>query len=365
MKAAVWYGKKDVRVEDVLEPPAPGPEEVKIKVHWCGICGSDLHEYLAGPIFIPVESPHPLTGKTAPLILGHEFSGEVVEVGEGVTNVKIGDRVSPDACRYCGTCFMCKQNRYSVCEKSAFTGLMADGAFAEYVNVPAYTLYKLLPEISSEAGALIEPIAVGVHAIRRGHVLVGDTVAIVGTGTIGLVSLQAARAAGASKVFCLEMARARGPVEMARARKEARKEFAKKLGATAVVDPTETDAVEEVRRLTGGLGVDVAIECVGGEETASLAIQLTRRGGKTVIVGIFEKPSQLHFNELVFNEKEVVGSLAYYGEFATTIALLADGRLVAEPLITGKIKLDDIVEKGFEELVARKGSNIKILVSPG
>ena len=351
MKAAVWYGKKDVRVEDVPEPPAPGPEEVKIKVHWCGICGSDLHEYLAGPIFIPVESPHPLTGKTAPLILGHEFSGEVVEAGESVTNVKVGDRVTADACQYCGTCFMCKQNRYSLCEKLAFTGLMADGAFAKYVNVPAYTLYKLLPEISYEAGALVEPIAVGVHAIRRGHVLVGDTVAIVGAGTIGLVTLQAARAAGASKVFSLEMARAR-------------KEFATKLGATAVVDPSKTDAVEEVRRLTGGLGVDVAIECVGGEKTAPLAIQLTRRGGKTVIVGIFEKPSELHFNELVFNEKEVIGSLAYYGEFATTIALLADGRLVAEPLITGKIKLDDIVEKGFEELVAHKESNIKILVSP-
>lgn len=351
MKAAVWHGKKDVRVEEVPEPPAPGPGEVKIKVHWCGICGSDLHEYVAGPIFIPTTAPHPLTGKKAPLTLGHEFSGEVVEVGEGVTNVNIGDRVSPDACHYCGTCFMCKLNRYSTCEKLAFTGLMADGAFAEYVNVPAYTLYKLPPEIPSEIGALVEPIAVGIHAMRRGHVLEGDTVAILGAGTIGLVTLQAARAAGASKVFSIEMAKAR-------------KEFAQKLGATAVIDPTETDVVEEVRRLTGGLGADVAIECIGGEKTGPQAVELVRRGGKAVIVGIFEKPSQLHFNELVFFEKEVVGSLAYYGEFDTAISLLADGRIVGEPLITGKIKLDDIVEKGFEELIAHKESNIKILVSP-
>jgi len=351
MKAAVWHGRRNVRVEEVPEPPAPGPGEVKIKVHWCGICGSDLHEYVAGPIFIPVESPHPLTGKTAPLILGHEFSGEVVEVGEGVTDVKVGDRVTADACWYCGECYMCKRNRYSLCEKLAFTGLMADGAFAEYVNVPAYTLYKLPPEIPSDIGALVEPIAVGIHAIRRGHVLEGDTVAIVGAGPIGLVTLQAARAAGASKVFCIEIAKAR-------------KEFAQKLGATAVVDPTETDVIEEIRRLTDGLGVDVAIECVGGEGTAPLAIQLTRVGGRAVIVGIFEKPSQLHFNELVFYEKEVYGSLAYYGEFDTAIALLADGRIVGEPLITGKIKLDEIVEKGFEELIAHKESNIKILVSP-
>jgi len=306
---------------------------------------------VAGPIFIPAKAPHPLTGKQAPLIMGHEFSGEVVKVGEGVTNVKIGDRVTADACQYCGTCAMCKQNRYSLCEKLAFTGLMADGAFAQWVNVPAYTLYKLPPAIPSEIGALVEPIAVGIHAVRRGHVLVGDTVAILGAGTIGLVTLQAAKAAGASKVFSIEMAKAR-------------KEFAKKLGATAVIDPTETDVVEEVKRQTGGLGVDVAIECIGNEKTGPQAIQLTRRGGKAVIVGIFERPSELHFNELVFNEKEVVGSLAYYGEFDTAIALLADGRIVGEPLITGKIRLQDLVEKGFEELVAHKESNIKILVSP-
>lgn len=351
MKAAVWYGRKDVRVEDVPEPPAPGPGEVKIKVHWCGICGSDLHEYVAGPIFIPAQAPHPLTGKQAPLILGHEFAGEVVEIGEGVTNVQIGDRVSPDACWHCGTCYMCKRNRYSVCEKLAFTGLMVDGAFAEYVNVPAYTLYKLPPEIPSDIGALVEPIAVGIHGIRRGNVLEGDTVAILGAGPIGLVTLQAAKAAGASKVFCIEVAKAR-------------KEFAHRLGATAVIDPTETDAVEEVRRLTGGLGVDVAIECIGGEKTASQAVQLVRRGGRAVLVGIFEKPSEIHFNELVFCEKEIVGSLAYYGEFDTAIALLADGRIAGEPLITGRIKLDEIVEKGFEELIAHKESNIKILVSP-
>jgi (R,R)-butanediol dehydrogenase/meso-butanediol dehydrogenase/diacetyl reductase len=350
VKAAVWYGRKDVRIENIPEPPAPGPGEVKIKVHKTGICGSDLHEYDAGPIFIPTTAPHPLTGRKAPLTLGHEFCGEIVEVGKDVKKYKVGDIVAPDAAQHCGECYMCKVNRYSLCEKLAFTGLMADGAFAEYVNVPAYTCFKLLPELSSEAGALIEPIAVGIHAIRQGKVLQGDNVAVVGAGTIGLVTIQAARAAGASKVFSIEVAKAR-------------KEFAKGLGAI-VLDPTETDVAAEVKEQTNGEGVNVAIECIGKAATVNTCIQCVRRGGKVVIVGIFEKPGEINYNDLVFEEKELVGSLAYCGEFEAAIALLKDGRIKAEPLITGRIKLDDIIEKGFEELLKNRESNVKILVSP-
>jgi (R,R)-butanediol dehydrogenase/meso-butanediol dehydrogenase/diacetyl reductase len=348
MRAAVWYAKNDVRVENVPEPPAPGKGEVKIKVHQTGICGSDLHEYDAGPIFIPTEELHPLTGRQAPLILGHEFSGEVVEVGKGVTNVRVGDRVAPDAAQHCGECYMCKVNRYSLCEKLAFTGLMTDGSFAEYVNVPAYTCYKLLPEISNEAGALVEPLAVGIHAIRQGKLLQGDTIAVVGAGTIGLVTIQAARAAGASKVFAIELSKDR-------------KEKAKGLGAI-VLDPTETDVAAEIQEQTDGQGVDVAVECIGKAATVNTGIQCAKRGGKIVVVGIFEKPGEINYNDLVFQEKELIGSLAYYGEFDSAIALLADGRIKAEPLITGKIKLDDIVADGFEELLKNRESNIKILV---
>lgn len=351
MKAAVWYGKKDVRVMDVPEPPAPAAGQVKVKVHWCGICGSDLHEYLAGPIFIPATEPHPLTGSTAPLILGHEFAGEIVEVGPGVTNVKVGDRVAPDACQACWECYYCKRNLYNLCEKLAFTGLMTNGAFAEYVNIPAYTLYKLPETVSYEAGALIEPMAVGIHAVRQAPVIQGDTVVILGAGTIGLVTLQAVRAAGASKIFVIEMAKAR-------------KEFAAKLGATAVFDPKEVDVVAKVREATGGLGADVSIECIGHEATGPLAVEVIRKGGKAVLVGIFERESSINFFNVVATEKQIIGSLAYSGEFATAIDLLGDGRLNAEPLITGKIKIDDIVEKGFEELVNRKEENIKILVTP-
>ena len=351
MKAAVWYGKKDVRVVEVPEPPTPPKDWVKIEVEWCGICGSDLHEYLAGPIFIPVGQPHPLTGGIAPITLGHEFSGKIVEVGEGVDKWKMGDRVAPDACQVCWECYWCKRMDYSCCEKLAFTGLATDGAFARYVNVPAYTLYKIPDTMTWEQGALVEPIAVALHAVRRAPIVAGNNVVVIGAGTIGLSALQCAKAAGAAQVIVLEMAKAR-------------KEYAKKLGATAVIDPSKCDAVAEVFKLTDGIGADVTIECVGGDKTGPLAVQTTRRRGVTVPVGIFERPSELHFNDLVFTEKEIKGSLGYNGEFAPVIKMISDGRLNADAMITGKIKLDDIIEKGFEELINNKDKNIKIIVSP-
>ena len=351
MKAAVWYGRKDVRVVDVPEPPTPGEGWVKVKVEWCGICGSDLHEYLAGPIFIPVEKPDALTGSQAPLILGHEFSGEVVEIGPGVTNVQVGDRVAPDACQVCWECYHCKRMNYSMCEKLAFTGLMTDGAFAEFVNVPAYTMYKIPDDMSYEVAAVIVPIAVGIHAVRQAPVMEGDIVVVLGAGTIGLATLQAAKAAGASKVYVIEMAKAR-------------KEYAMNMGATAVFDPSEVDVIAKIKELTDGLGADITFECIGNHKTAPLAIQLARKSGKIVMVGIFERESTFNFFEVTANEKHIIGSLAYNGEFKTAIDLMNDGRIKAEPMITGKIKLADIIEKGFDELVNHKDENIKIIVSP-
>lgn len=350
MKAAVWYGMKDVRVMEVPEPPPPKAGWVKVKVEWCGICGSDLHEYLAGPIFIPVGKPHALTGATAPVILGHEFSGQVVEIGPGVTKVKVGDRVAPDACQVCWECARCRENRYSLCEKLAFTGLMTDGAFAEYVNVPAYTMYKIPDTMSYETAALIEPLSVSIHAVRRAPLILGETAVVVGAGTIGLGAIMAARAAGASKVYCIEVAKAR-------------KELALKVGASEVFDPTQMDVVARIRELTDG-GADVVLDCVGSDKATPTAIECARSAGKVVIVGIYEKATSLNFNALSFTERDVKGCLAYYGEFAPALALVCDGRINVEPLITGRIRIDDIVEKGFEELVNRKEENIKIIVKP-
>lgn len=351
MKAAVWYAQKDVRVVEVPAPPKPPKDWVKVKVEWCGICGSDLHEYIAGPIFIPVGTPHPLTGGTAPITLGHEFSGTIVEVGEGVTKWNVGDKVAPDACQVCWECYSCKRMDYPCCEKLAFTGLHTDGAFAEYVNVPAYTLYKVPDDMPFEIAAVVEPLAVGMHAVRRAPVMAGDNVVVFGGGTIGLSALQCAKAAGAAKVIVIEMAKAR-------------KEYAKKLGAYAVLDPTKDDVAAEVHNLTDGLGADVAIECVGSDKTVPVALASVRPRGIVVTAGVFEKDTPIQFNNLTFPEKEIKGSLGYNGEFATVISMLSDGRLDANTMITGKIKLDDIIGKGFHELINNKDKNIKIIVSP-
>lgn len=351
MKAAKWYGKKDIRIENVPEPGAPKPGEVKIKVAWCGICGSDLHEYLAGPIFIPTK-PHPLTGACAPLILGHEFSGTVVEVGEGVTTVRVGDLVAPDACQHCGVCVTCREGRYNVCEKLAFTGLMADGAFAEYVNVPAELCYVLPPNFNLEDASLIEPLATGFKAVRLAGSLLGKTAVIFGTGTIGLGTLMCAKAAGASTVIAVEMS-------------AARKKLAKECGADVILDPKECDVIAEIKKLTKGSGADVSFECIGNKVTGPLAIEAVRNNGKAVIVGIFEEPSSFNFFSLSATDKVVIGTLAYtVDDFQGVANLLANGMLKTAPLITGRIKLDELIEKGFEELVNNKDANIKIIVSP-
>ncbi len=351
MKAAVWRGRHDIRIEEVPVPDKPAAGWVKIRVHWCGICGSDLHEYVAGPVFIPVDQPHPLTGLKGHCILGHEFSGEIAELGAGVTGFEVGERVTADACQHCGQCYYCTHGLYNICERLAFTGLMNNGAFAEYVNVPAELLYKLPDDFPTEAGALIEPLAVGLHAVKKAGSIVGQTVVVVGAGTIGLCTIMCARAAGAGRVIALEMS-------------SARKKKALEVGASLVIDPKETDAVAQVKALTGGYGADVSFECIGNTSTAKLAIDVIRKAGKSVMVGIFEKPTEFNFFDIVSTEKEVIGSLAYNGEFADVIRFIADGRIDVAPLITGRIGLADIVSKGFDELVNNKDRNVKIIVQP-
>ena len=352
MQAAVWHGKKDIRVETVPVPPAPAPGWVQVKVDWCGICGSDLHEYLAGPIFIPTEAPHPLTGKQGSVILGHEFSGKVVAVGSGVANVKVGDMVAPDACQHCGECQPCREGRYNVCEKLAFTGLHNDGAFAPYVNVPAELCFIMPEGVSSEAGAVMEPLATGFKAVRMAGSILGLNVVVLGAGTIGLGTIMAAKAAGAGKIIVLEMSRARIAKAM-------------ECGADIVVNPKECDPVAKVKELTGGSGADVSFECIGNKHTGPLAIDVLRNTGTAIIVGIFEEPSSFNFFSLSGTDKKVMGTLAYTIEdFKGLAALMAKGVIKAENLITGKIELKDIMEKGFLELINNKDENIKILVRP-
>ncbi len=352
MKAAVFHGQRDLRVDDVQEPDTR-PGSVKIEVGWCGICGSDLHEYLAGPIFAPPSgSPHPLTGEEMPIVLGHEFGGRVVEVGDGVTRAEVGDRVAVEPIWYCGECPECRRGVYNLCRQVGFFGLSGGGGgFSEFAVVPEYMAHRLPEELSDEESALVEPVAVGLHAVRQAEFTPGQSAIVFGAGPIGATTVQCLRASGATLVIVAEVA-------------QNRKEMAHKIGADAVIDPAEEDAAEAVERLTDGAGVDVSFDAAGAQETFQTAFQATARGGKVVNVAIWEQSIELDPNDMVLSEVEVIGSIAYANEYPATMALMKDERVNAGNLVTKRISLSEIVEEGFEELAANRDQHVKILVQP-
>lgn len=352
MKAALWYGKNDVRVEEIEEPQVV-KDSVKIKVKWCGICGSDLHEYLGGPIFIPVGQPHPLSGNVAPVVLGHEFSGEVVEVGEGVSKLKPGDRVAVEPIVACGKCPACREGKYNLCSSLGFHGLCGSGGgFAEYTVFPVEFVHKIPDNMSYEQAALIEPMAVALHSIRVADFRTGDTALVLGSGPIGLATIECLKAAGASLVVVLQ-------------RKSVRQEYAKRAGADVVLDPNEVDVAAEVKKLTDGVGVDTAFETTGAEVGFNIGLDSVKFEGTLVITSIWEKPMTFNPNVLVFQEKKIVGTLAYRHEFPATIAQMSDGRIKAQGYVTKKILLDDIVKEGFGTLTGHeKKSHVKIIITP-
>lgn len=343
MKALRSYGGKDIRYEDVPEPSA-GPGQVKARITLAGICGSDLKKYLADPHSIPISMK--------PLIVGHEFSGRVVEVGEGVTGFKVGDRVTGEGYRICGECYYCKRFMYNLCLNQERTGGTVDGCMAEYLVAPSYSFYKLPDSVSDEAGALVEPLSVALHGVRQGKVHLGDTVAIVGDGTIGLCTLLAARAAGSCEIYVVSKHKHRG-------------EAALSMGATAVISLSDGHPIRQIWNLTGGLGVDVSFDCAGRQDTPRISAELARSGGTMIILADLDKPVAFNFNDLVLMEKSIIGSFIYVGEAKTAIAMLADGRINSNyltSLITSKVPLRDAVEMGFEQLINNKEGNQKILL---
>lgn len=346
MKALRWHGVKDLRLE-TIEEPAVRQGTVKVKVAWCGICGSDLHEYTAGPIFIPTDSEHPLSKDKAPLVLGHEFSGQVVEVGEGVKGIEEGDRVVVEPIYACGECDACRQGLYNLCDKMGFFGLSGGGGgFSEYAVIPAEMIHKIPDSVSFEQGALVEPAAVALHAVRQSKLQVGDTAAVFGTGPIGLLVIEALKAAGASDIYAVELSKER-------------KQLAAELGAI-VIDPREFDAVEEIRKRTNG-GVDVSYEVTSVPAVLNQAIQSTKINGETMIVSIFETESSIHPQDIVMKERTVTGIIGYRDVFPAVINLMAKGYFPADKLVTKRIALDEAIDEGFEGLLKER-DQIKILV---
>lgn len=347
MKAARYYGHKDIRVEDIARPSAQA-DSVLVKIAYAGICGTDRHEY-TGPVWVPMDKPHRITGRMAPITLGHEFSGVIAAVGENVTNWQVGERVTASGNIYCGECEMCKLGRVNLCEKLAFNGVGDDGAFAEYMVVPTYQLYRIPDQVSLKQAVLAEPLACGWHATRMLGDLKGKNVAVVGPGIIGLSAVNAAREAGAGKIMVVGLGCENEAV-------------ARLMGATHYVDSREANPIVEGNQLTDKLGFDVVYECVGFQSSLDTACALIRKSGKLMVMGVFEKIPQFNMNIFQEGERTLYSSQAYTDEIRDILAMMGRDEIEVEKLITAVIPLERIVEDGFEELLCNPAKHIKIVV---
>ncbi len=318
-----------------------------LRIKASGLCHTDFNEYINGPLYV-ASTPHKRTGRSIPLVLGHEFSGEVVELGPGVTRLRVGDRVAVNAVDSCRKCEFCRRGLFVHCPVAATIGFARDGGYAEYAAVPEDCCHVLRPNVSFRSAAMVEPFSVALHSARRARVEIGGTAAIVGGGTIGLCTLQALRACGVVDVYVIE-------------KSSAKRKFAEDLGASAFIQADISDPRRAVSDLTGGMGVDYTFECVGSGAALNTALSVTRPGGTVCLTGVIPHAIEFNWNDVLSVEKTITTTNAYNDEFPTVIAMLNDGRLKAEPLISQTFPLKDAWSNltHFEEAGR---ANIKMLI---
>ena len=351
MKAARYFDRGDIRIENIAEPELE-PGSVGIDVAWCGICGTDLHEYLEGPIFVPPAGhPHPTSGESAPLTLGHEMSGTVYAVGEDVTDLKVGDNVVVEPYIIDPKESTEPGSNYHITPGMGFIGLSGrGGGLGEKISVERRWVHPI-GDIPLDEAALIEPLAVGYHAFVRSGAKSGDIALIGGAGPIGLLTAAVLRANGVTVIIS-------EPSEI-------RRQKALDTGvADHALNPTEVDVVEEVRRLSGGSGADVAFECSSVQVVLDTLFDAIRPGGVIVVVAIWGHPAQLELQKLVLKEVDLRGTIAYMGNHPDVIKLVQSGKVSLKPFITGKIALENLIDQGFDTLIHHNDTAVKILVSP-
>jgi (R,R)-butanediol dehydrogenase/meso-butanediol dehydrogenase/diacetyl reductase len=349
VRALRFHAARDLRVEEVPEPPDPRAGEVVVRVSTCGICGTDLHEYVAGPIVTSAE-PHPLTGARNPQILGHEFAGDVTAVGPGVTRVAEGDRVAIMPLAYCGACAYCRRGLQHLCATMACVGLSHDwGGMGELATVAEYQVVRLPGGVTYRQGALLEPTAVAAYGVERAGVGPGDRVLVTGAGPIGALAALCARAAGASTVYVSEP-------------NAARRERAEALGVATVLDPTAIDLPQLLRDETDGLGVDVAIECSGHPNGFSSAVRSLRRRGTLAQTGLFVGEATVEPMLWALNDLTIVGTWCYWVyDFDRIAAQIAAGDLPVERVVTSEVDLDGASD-AFARLASGTADEIKVLI---
>jgi (R,R)-butanediol dehydrogenase/meso-butanediol dehydrogenase/diacetyl reductase len=351
MKAARYYGARDIRVDDVAEPGTIGAGQVLLRPRWSGICGTDLHEYTQGPIVIP-SAPHPLNGSQLPQILGHEMSGVVEAVGADVQRVAVGDRVSVMPLIFCGTCYYCVRGLNHLCTRMACTGLSsASGGIAQLAVVEEYQVAKLPDTVTDVQGAVVEPTAVAAYGVDRSTVAPGEALLITGAGPIGALAALYAYSLGASVIVAEP--------------NENRARLMRSLDIGLVIDPTAADTASIIETATDGVGVDAAVECSGTAAGLELCITSTRSRGTVVQTGLHTRPATIDPMQVSLKDLSIIGTWCYpVYDWNRIIRIIAGGRLPVEKVVTSTFDIDQIVA-GFEVLLEPTGDQVKVLVGTG
>lgn len=344
MKALLLSKYRHLEITD-LPKPIPGPGELLVKVAACGICGSDVHGYDGSS-----------GRRIPPIVMGHEASGRIAALGPRVTGWREGDRVTFDSTISCGTCWYCSRGQINLCDHRQVLGVSCSdyrcaGAFAEFVIVPQRIVYRLPDSFSYSEAAMLEAVAVAVHAVHLSQVSCGDQALVLGAGMIGLLTLQALRAAGCSSVYVEDI-------------DDSRLKLAKEVGATATLHATGEELISEVRRLTNGAGVDVALEAVGIDATVRAAIDSVRKGGTVTLIGNVTPEVTLPLQKAVTRQIRLQGSCASAGEYPRAIDLVTTGAIKVKPLITAIAPLDE-GPRWFERLYSREPNLMKVVLTPG
>ncbi|UCE10030.1 MAG: zinc-binding dehydrogenase [Candidatus Thorarchaeota archaeon] len=332
-------GEGNLELQD-LEEPRPKPNEVLIEVKAAGICGSDIH------------IKHDQSFYTPPVVLGHEYSGVVVEIGQDVQSVAVGDRIVSPATAYCGQCYHCKTgcvNRCTCPDKRILGVSLADGAFAKFMTVPEFIIHKVPESLSFEEAALAEPTACVVHSLAESTPITpGDVVVVQGPGTMGLLATQVAKTMGAGSVIVTGITSDRW-----------RLDIAEMIGADLTIDVQKEEADEVVKSHSDGLGADVVIEASGAGPARSQALEFVKSTGHISLLGVQGKPTEINLDYMIEKELTMVGTWGTLpSSWVTTLRMMASGQIDVKPLITHKIPLIDW-ERGFELMESQKA--IKVL----
>lgn len=343
MKAMLLTDYKQLELTD-MPVPEPQPDELLVRVHSCGVCGSDIHGFDGSS-----------GRRVPPLIMGHEASGVVENTGSNVSRFQVGDRVTFDSMLPCGACSYCEMGNTNLCTQRRILGVSCDeyrqhGAFAEYVVVPERVTYPIPDELKFEYAAMVEPVSVAVHAVGLAPLKPDDTALVVGSGMIGLLIIQALRAAGCQRVFAIDL-------------NDKRLELARQLGAIHTFNAGDEGAVQQILDLTDSKGVDVALEAVGATAPIQTAIACLRRGGTLTLVGNISPEVTMPLQAIVTRELKLLGSCASSGEYPECIEMLADGRIQANPLISACASLED-GPGWFDRLYGGEPHLMKVILQP-